>query len=275
MRLSSISGEGKSKTKRQLAATAKSIIRALSIPEVQLEDANHREIAKSPTEQLWLGQTQASKDFLRWLKEYDIDTPIGKIPTFAEGGDGRAYFLGKYVVKFTRDKAGANIANMCIGTPRAPAPVVAVKQIPNSRIWAIILLKVHPDKVPANIKLASDYLMAWIDDHPDTESFPTDQSGQEEVANLIVRELGAPSQIIPSIITMMNVHNRLYFSTGFSHTDGGPSNISMLKGTGDEDDQVVYHDLGPNVTSGYDPDKEISKIKNNRKKLNLPDIKEV
>lgn len=263
---------------KQVRTSAAVIIKALEIPFGMSENVNpkpYRDIAKAPTESFWDGTNSASKQFWQWLKQNGVESPLGQIPKFAEGGDGRAYFVGKHVVKFTRDRAGANIANMCIGVQNAPAPVIAVWRVPAIPLWAILQWRVHPEKVPAEIKLAADYLTAWIDENPGMESFPTDQDAQTIEAKKLLTKLGGPLKLIPSVVLVMNVHNKLYFSTGFSHTDGGPTNISMRKGTGEVDDEVVYHDLGPNMGSNYKPREVLDQIHTTRKKLNLPDVDEV
>lgn len=268
----------KARTKKvgqQVHTSAAAIAKALAIPTTQLENTHPREIAKAPTEALWMGTHPASQQFIAWLRQFGIEAPMRRVPKFAEGGDGRAYFVGEYVVKFTRDRAGANIAHMCIGVPDAPAPVIAVWRVPSSALWAILQWKVHPEKVSAEIKLAADYLTAWLDDNPGMESFPVDRSGQEVEARRMLTALGGPMNLVSSVVLVMNVHNKLFFTTGFSHSDGGPTNISMRKGTGGDDDQVVYHDLGPNMANDYKPRRVLDQVHATRKKLNLPDVDEV
>lgn len=268
----------KARTKKvgqQVRNSAAALIRALAVPTTQVESVNPRDIAKAPTEAFWLGTHPVSQQFIGWLRQFGIEPPMRQVPKFAEGGDGRAYFVGEHVVKFTRDRAGANIAHMCIGVPDAPAPVIAVWRVPSTSLWAILQWRVHPEKVPAEIKLAADYLTAWLDDNPGMESFPTDRKGQEAEAVKMLTALKGPAKLVPSVVLVMDVHNKLYFTTGFSHSDGGPTNISMRKGTGGDDDQVVYHDLGPNMGGDYKPRRVLDQIHATRKRLKLPDVDEV
>lgn len=284
MRLTSITvneSPGKRKARvrqvgQQVQTSAAALIRALVIPTAATQtEATDRNAAKGPTEAFFRGTHPHTQVFLAWLRQYGVEPPMGQIPQFAEGGDGRAYFVGQHVVKFTRDRAGANIANMCVGVPNAPAPVLAVWRVPGAPLWAILQWRVHPEKVSKEIKLAADYLTAWLDENPGMESFPTDKAGQEAEAQKLLAALGGPAGLVPSVMLVMDVHNKLYFTTGFVHSDGGPTNISMRKGTGEADDEVVYHDVGPNMANDYKPRKVLDQIHNNRKKLNLPDVEEV
>lgn len=264
----------KVRTTQRIKNAANLIIKTLGATGVTNEDTR-RESAKTPTEVLWTGRHPAAQKFWLWLRQFGVEAPIGQVPQFVEGGDGRAYFVDKYVVKFTRDRAGANIANMCIGVPGAPAPVIAVWRVPGETIWAVLQWKVHPEKVSTNIRKAADYLTAWLDDHPDTESFPTELAKQQKLAKSVLSEFNGPIDLVPSMVLVMNAHNKLYFTTGFTHTDGGPTNISMRQTDDDGNEELVYHDLGPNMGADYSPRKILDKVHDNRRKLNLPAVDEI
>lgn len=251
---------------KRLRDVAAMLIQALEVPTITAEE--RKELAKGPTEGLWTGQHQSSQAFRAWLASFKVEAPF-QVPPFAEGGDGRAYFVGQYVVKFTRDRAGANIANMCIGVPGAPAPVIAVWRVPALPLWAILQWRVHPEKVHKDIKMAADYLTAWLDMNPELEAFPDDQKEQELEARKLLKALRGPANLVSSAMLVMQVHNKLYYSTGFVHTDGGPTNISM------KDDEVVYHDLGPNMPGDYNPRHVLDRVHATRKKLNLPEVDEI
>ena len=253
----------------QLQKVADALIRALSLPSNTGVHAEDRDIAKSRTEPIWAGQHPASPKFFAWLRQNGVEAVPGQLPQYAEGGDGRAYFLGRHVVKFTRDRAGANIANMCVGVRGAPAPVIAVWRVPAVPLWAILQWRVQPERVPGDIKAAADYLTAWLDENPGMEEFPTARPDQEKEAARLLAALGGPAALVPSVVMMMDVHNRLFRHTGFAHSDGGPTNISM------RDDEVVYHDLGPNMGKDYRAREVLDRVHANRKKLNLPDVEEV
>lgn len=264
--------ESRSDLKKQIRQASYRLIQALSTEAITSENID-RDAAKGPTERLWTGEHAQSSKFWSWLAEHGVKASHSRIPKFAEGGDGRAYFVGKHVVKFTRDRAGANISKMCIGVPDAPAPVISVWRVPGETVWAILQWKVYPEKVPQQIKLAADYLTAWLDDHPEIEAFPTDLEDQQALARTVLADLDGPMDIAPSIVLVMITHNKLYYATGFTHTDGGPTNISMRDA--DEGSELVYHDLGPNMVANYSPRKVLDKIHDTRKRLNLPDITEV
>lgn len=263
MRLNRIRKKSSTAVMQRLASL---LTKALSVPTTTSEDV--RERAKGPTTTLWTGQHPASVKFKSWLQGYGVVAPPA-VPQFKDGGDGRAYFVGRHVVKFTRDRAGANVANMCTKVPGAPAPVIAVWRVPGEPVWAILQLLVQPERVAKDVATAADYLTVWMDDNPDIESFPPDRQGQEAEAAKVVEHFGLDPSLIPSLVMVMNAHSKLYHTTGFSHTDGGPTNISM------KDDELVYHDLGPNMTGSYKPREVLDKIHANRQKLNLPVVDEV
>jgi serine/threonine-protein kinase RIO1 len=67
------------------------------------------------------------------------------------------------------------------------------------------------------------------------------------------------------MMDMLKILRKLYDDTGFIHTDATPTNIGMYKG------EVVIPDLGPNQPGNYDPDRELDKLRSNRRALGLPD----
>lgn len=264
MRLNKIRKKSSEAVMQRLVAI---LTRTLEIPTTAVEHTD-RESAKGATTGLWTGQDPAAVQFHSWLKSHGV-APPQEPPKFKDGGDGRAYFVGRHVVKFTRDRAGANVANMCTKVPNAPAPVIAVWRVPGKSIWAILQLLVQPERVAKDVATAADYLTVWMDDNPDIESFPPDRQGQEAEAARVVEHFGLDPSLVPSLVMVMNAHSKLYHTTGFSHTDGGPTNISM------KDDELVYHDLGPNMTGDYKPRAVLDKIHATRQKLQLPDVDEV
>jgi predicted unusual protein kinase regulating ubiquinone biosynthesis (AarF/ABC1/UbiB family) len=112
--------------------------------------------------------------------------------------------------------------------------------------------------------------MAWLDKNPDLIHFPTDTIEQKEMAKELLAQLKGSKELVSTVIMVMNTHNKLYFSTGFKHNDAGGGNMSK-----DSNNQLVYHDLGPNRTSDYQPRKTLDQVHATRKKLKLPPLDEI
>jgi predicted unusual protein kinase regulating ubiquinone biosynthesis (AarF/ABC1/UbiB family) len=68
----------------------------------------------------------------------------------------------------------------------------------------------------------------------------------------------------------MNAINQLFYKTGFTHDDAGPTNIAK-----DQSGRIVFHDLGPNVNKSFNARSALDRIHQNREKLGLPNLIEV
>lgn len=194
------------------------------------------------------------------------------MPPFTDGGSGRAYFLGDKVVKFTRNHVEANVAKAAIGQD-APTAVISVWRTPGGEpLWAILQKYVNIN-VEKELKDAADIASALMDDlkkkNPNFTHFNNKQ--KQSLAMQALQKYGKPMSLLPYVVSAMDAINQLYFRTGFTHDDVAPSNIARDYDTGN----IVFHDLGPNLTKAFQPRAAMDRIHKNRQKLGLPDLAEV
>ncbi len=210
------------------------------------------------TERFWL-QPSPIHD---WLRSHGIEAAPGVLPRYRDGGAGRAYFVGEYVVKFSANQVEANVALMSVKDKTLHTPIIDVLPL-NNGIYAILQHYVDMN-ASKDIKDAADFVTAIVDEYPDMEGFPIDPTEQERLAREALRDNGGDERLIPYMMTVMTALAKLYNATGFKHDDAGPTNVGMHRGS------VAFPDLGPNQTSDFDPDEAMTKIAQNRQKLNLP-----
>lgn len=224
--------------------------------------------AHDTTEIFW---TNPESAIYPWLLKHGIKTPIGILPPFTQGGVGRAYFLKNHVVKFSANKVEANVAKMVAG--RTDLPTIIIDVLPlNDGFYAILQNFANMTNISQQIKMGADYLTLVIDNMPEMviNGFPTNSIEQNKIAKIAVEKFGRNrTEIIPFMVMMMVVLNKLYKATGFIHTDAVPQNIGIYKG------KFRIPDLGPNETGNFNARKELNKIYSNRKKLGLPPHEEI
>jgi hypothetical protein len=233
------------------------------------EDRNQE--SQKDTERFWLATE--NNPFYDWLEKNSVNFKPGNLPGFADGGIGRAYFLGDKVVKFTKNRVEANVAKAAIGQ-NTPTAIIDVWRAPGLPLWAILQKYVNVN-IEKELKIAADIATAIMDDlkeeNPNFTSFPINPQEQEKLAAEAVRKYNQPTNLIPYIISAMNAINQLYFKTGFTHDDAGPTNIGRDFQTG----KIVFHDLGPNVTKNFKSRPILNKIHKNREQLGLSPLAEV
>ena len=215
--------------------------------------------AHDATEKYWLEPSKIQP----WLKSHGIEWS-NELPSYKDGGAGRAYMLGNHVVKFTANKVEANVAAMTI--EKSIPPIIDV--LPIDGMYAILQNFVDMNSVQ-NIKDAADYVTAIVDDYPNIEGFPVDKESQKKLSLEVLSKYGGSPNLVPYMMSVMTALATLYGSTGFKHDDAGPTNIGMYK------DKIVFPDLGPNETGDFDTDKAMEKIGHNRDKLKLPPWKSI
>lgn len=226
--------------------------------------------SQGPTEEFWTS-TDPNSPFYTWLTKNGVNFTPGKVPPFTDGGVGRAYFLGDKVVKFTNNRVEANVAHAAIGQP-VPAAVISVYRVPGRQLWAILQKYVNVN-IEKELKDAADIATGIMDDlmekDPNFTHFPEDQ--KEKLAMQAVRQYKKPVTLVPYILSAMNAINQLYLRTGFTHNDAGPTNIARDPATGN----IVFHDLGPNVTKDFKARPALDRMHQNRASLGLPAFTEV
>jgi hypothetical protein len=224
--------------------------------------------AQDDTKRFWLTQ---NAPFYSWLAQNQVSFQPGVLPRFVDGGSGRAYFLGDKVVKFTRNRVEANVAKAAIGQD-APAAVISVWRSPGEPLWAILQKYVNVN-VEKELKDAADIATALMDDlrekDPTFTHFTDNQ--KKQLAKKALQMYGKPISLLPYVVSAMNAINQLYFRTGFTHDDAGPTNIGRDMTTGN----IVFHDLGPNLTKNFKARDALDKIHKNRAALGLPALAEV
>ena len=203
--------------------------------------------AQEDTSRFWLS-SNPNDPFYVWLKQNQVPFQPGKIPTFADGGSGRAYFLGNKVVKFTRNRVEANVAKAAIGQD-APTAAISIWRAPGGEpLWAILQKYVNVN-VEEELKDAADIASTVLDDLREKNTnfthFNTKQ--MQKLAIDACNKYSKPMTLVPYIVSAMNAINQLYFRTGFTHDDLDPSNIARDFDTGN----IVFHDLGPNMTKAF------------------------
>lgn len=252
----------KNQLKKQVNDLTDILVRLTSIPKkTHLLAAMRAESVKlkahDNTTDYWLDEKSTFKE---WLKSHGVKFYGNSIPEYADGGVGRCYFLGNYVVKMSANRVEANVAKMVSGREDLPTNIIDVLPLQNG-IYAILQHYVNVDSVPKNILKASDYMSVLIDNLPEESVLPTDKSLQEE---LCIKTLRGKIELLPSMMLFMELLIKLYNATGFTHDDAGPTNIGLHKG------RIVIPDLGPNETGKFDSKKALDKIKKNREILGLP-----
>jgi len=209
--------------------------------------------AHDVTTKFWM-----DRPFLEWLKSHGV-MPKKLPPDFKDGGAGRAYFVDPFVVKFTGNAVEAHVAQMVAGRNDLPAPVLAVRPM-GGNLFAILEHKVKMgDEIDKNIRDAADWVTAVVDEHPEMTGFPNDPAEQRS----LIEETGAPANLFPYMMMVMEALAVLYHATGFKHDDAGPTNVGMHQG------KIVFPDLGPNQTGDFSVDRAMDQIGQNRKSLGL------
>jgi|GEM_PF-6780155 len=222
-------------------------------------------LAQANTEKYWLDEKSPLWEF---LSKNGVKYQMGIVPPYSDGGAGRAYFLGKYVVKFSDNRVEANVAQMVKGNTSLPTVVIDVEYI-DKGLYAILQPFVEMNNIPQEIKKASDYLTAVVDSHPDMQGFPSDKETQEKLCKQALEKNGGDPSLLPSMMVLIDLLSKMYQSTGFHHDDASPTNIGMHQG------RIVIPDLGPNQTSNFDSLKALKQIRTNREKLGLPPHKSI
>lgn len=226
-------------------------------------------IAKADTTRFWFSPPNGL--FYSWLRQNQVPFQLGTTPRFVDGGSGRAYFLGDKVVKFTRNRVEANVAKAAIGQD-APAAVIDVWRSPGEPLWAILQKYVNVN-VEKELQIAADVATALMDDlkekDPSFTHFTDNQ--KKQLAKQALQRYGKSPSLLPYVVSAMTAINQLYFRTGFTHDDAGPTNIGRDMTTGN----IVFHDLGPNLTKGFRARDALDKIHQNRAALGLPALAEV
>lgn len=200
--------------------------------------------------------------FLEWLKSFGVEQPT-EIPSYKDGGNGRAYFLDNLVVKFSSNPVEAHVAEMVAGRSDLPTPIIAVKPL-SQGLFAILEHRVQMgDEIDKRIREAADWLTLVVDKNPNMNGFPKDEKEQEDLVIRSTKGHTRPLQIMPYIKMVIEALSQLYHATGFKHDDAGPTNVGLHQG------RVVFPDLGPNQPGNFSVDKSMQKIFQNRQSLGL------
>lgn len=240
--------------KMQIAQVARLLMQLFTIPRFQ----EQRVRAHEESEVHW---TNPQSPLHNWLQRHGIRYRSGSLPPFAQGGAGRAYFLDDKVVKMSSNRVEAEVASLVKGRSDLPTPVIDVLKLGNQ--YAI--LQHHVDmNVPAQIRKAADYLTMIVDDYPDMEGYPESHVEQKRICLEILDRYGGGRELLPYMLSLLEVLIRLYRATGYKHDDAGPTNIGMHRG------QVVIPDLGPNEDGGFDADQRLAGVDQARQRLGLP-----
>lgn len=228
-----------------------------------LQNITESTAAQQETLALW-----SDPNFIAWLQQHGVGVHLGVAPTkYADGGVGRAYFIGDKVVKFTDNRVEGNVANMVAGNPKTPTRIIGVYRFKPKALWAILQKKLNMD-VPKMVKKASDLLMAYVDE-TGIEEFPQDNKSRIEMAQHCITMFEESQELVPFILEVIETLDALYRNTGFFHDDAGPTNIGM------DADKIALPDLGPNQTGNFNARKALDKIHDKRAKLGLPPYREI
>jgi hypothetical protein len=211
---------------------------------------------------IWSGTHPKSAEFFSWLNGLGIHAAPGvKLPDYADGGVGRAYFVGKpiKVIKFTSDANEFHIANRVAGDLNGPARVISVKDL-GEDVFVIAQEYASVDKnAPAKLKMAADYLQGgYIDQHPEVEhsGLPRDERTKTAIARSLTQKYGkGDPEIADYIVKLIDVLNNLFDKTGFLHDDAGPTNVGLA-----QDGKVILSDLGPNRNNLIDANSRQAKF---------------
>lgn len=219
---------------------------------------------------IWTGTHPQSKSFFSWLNSIGIQAKIGmKLPDYADGGVGRAYFVGTpiKVIKFTSDANEYHIASKLAGDLKGPARIIGVKDLGNN-LFVIAQEYAAVDKnAPVKLKKAADYLQGgYIDLHPEveTQGLPRDERSKTAISKSLAKKYGnGDPEIALFIVKLIDVLNDLFDKTGFLHDDAGPSNVGLA-----QDGSVIISDLGPNRNTLIDFNKRRHAMDANLAKTN-------
>lgn len=227
-------------------------------------ESRERFFAHQITERFW---TQSSSPLHPWLKKHNVSYNKNELPNYTEGGAGRVYFCGDFVVKMSTNSVEANVANMVKGRTDLPTAIIDVTYL-DKGVYAILQPYVITD-VPREIRKAADYLTMIVDDYPEMEGYPDTVSEQKRICSEILDNYNGDKSLLPHMMMMLGLLISLYQATGYKHTDAGPSNIATYKG------KVVIPDLGPHEDGDYDASKALSQIDKNRSKIGLNPYKTI
>lgn len=255
------------KTKRTLDLALRCLT-SLTFGEALVTEGN--KIVADASVQAWAGTHQQSAAFFAWLSGIGIHAKAGmKLPDHADGGVGRAYFVGEpvKVVKFTSDANEYHIAGKVAGDLKGPARVIGVKDLGGS-LFVIAQEYAAVDKnAPAKLRKAADFLQGgYIDLHPEVEhsGLPRDERSKAAIAQSLSRTYGkGDPEIAAFIVKLIDVLNALFDKTGFLHDDAGPSNVGIA-----QDGSVILSDLGPNRNNLIDPEKRRATMDANQDRAN-------
>jgi hypothetical protein len=218
---------------------------------------------------VWQGTHPQSAAFFSWLNSIGVRAKVGmKLPNYADGGVGRAYFVGtpQIVVKFTSDANEFHIASKLSGDLHGPARVIGVHDLGVGLFVIAQEYAAVDENAPAKLKKAADYLQGgYIDEHPEVETngLPRDEHTKHAIAASLAKKYGnSDLEIVAYIVKLIDVLNALFDKTGFLHDDAGMSNVGVA-----QDGQVIISDLGPNRNNQIDPDARQAKFAANLSRL--------
>ena len=250
MELSSLNHDTSGK-KSLMQRIVKMLTKSLAVPHGIKEAKAH-----DSTEKYWLDPCSPLKEFLR---NNGINPP-NTVPKFAQGGVGRVYFVGSHAIKITSNRVEANVARMVMGNSDTPTIVIDVDYIGDG-FYAILQPTIDMN-VPEDIKRAADYVTALGDEL--CFQFPKSKSRLKKLCSDTISRYGGEKKLLPLMLSIIDMLNKLYNATGYYHDDAGPTNIGLHNG------RVVIPDLGPNEPKDFDQLSALSKINKNRESLGLP-----
>ena len=245
--------------KRQIQQAASFLLKVLSLP----PRPTVREALKAhdTTEKYWL---DSHSPLFPWLTSHGIHAQPGHLPEYAQGGVGRVYFVDpQHAVKFSANRVEANVAQMVKGNSKTPTAIIDVTYLGDG-IYAILQPYVNMKNIPGEIKQAADYLMAFVDEHPEMQDFPADPTQRERLCRQTLVDNGGNLSLLPHMVALMGLLSDLYQATGFRHDDAGPTNVGI------HGNRIVFPDLGPNEPAGFNALGALSQINKNRASLGLP-----
>lgn len=173
-----------------------------------------------------------SQDLLAWLKDHGIS--VTRIPDSRRGSQAVVYFLGDKVLKISDNQIEAKIASAMKGDE-----VVAVIDVIDlgDGNYGILQDAVKIDSRSTHgVTKALDCIMAYFDNHGKESLF------DDDMAKGVVSEFGGDCTL-EDVKTGIEMLKDVYEKTGHIHDDAAPSNIGLRDG------EVVFTDLGPNVTA--------------------------
>jgi hypothetical protein len=192
--------------------------------------------------QQWADEVIAKPDFQRWLHSVGVTEPLS---TPREGGVGRAYFSGNFVVKFTTDRKEAASAAVVKGYDSPNLSKVSdVKMVSvnvdtfgqRKPLYAIVQQKVNTD-VSKRHRIAGQAIYSYLDYNPGFI-----RSNVDEILHIVLGYLPkkyqndrATAQLVYQYLTSMK---KIQDDTGFLTKDTHGANIG-LKGR-----NPAFFDLG-------------------------------